>query len=195
MELAEGGDIKVVPGQTVSFVLFMVRRRGGTGKAGAVDQGLVQAGNEPGVGGQEAGLGDPGGGSEQAVEGVELHGPLHAVELIDDAAADIGAPEDAGEVAFGFGGLNAALDMVQEGIEQEQAALLPDFLEAPAALESFCLEVAFMPLEGRGAGAEFLAEGGQGEVSGQDSLVDVEVLGMGADGAFHGIPPESGKRD
>ena len=84
--------------------------------------------------------------------------------------------------------------MVQEGIEQEEAALLLDFLETPAALEHFFLEVAFMPLEGRGAGAEFLAEGGQGEVSGQESLVDFQVLGMGADGdiwAWDWIPPES----
>ena len=103
-----------------------------------VDQGLVQLGNEFGVGGQEAPLGDPGGGGEQAVEGVEAHGPFHAVELIDDAAADIGAPEDPGEVALGFGGLDALLDMLQEGIEQEEAALLLDFLETPAAFGAFC---------------------------------------------------------
>ena len=45
-----------------------------------------------------------------------------------------------------------------------------------------------MPLEGRGTGAEFLAEGGQGEVPGQESLVDGLELRMSADGTFgHGI--------
>jgi hypothetical protein len=40
--------------------------------------------------------------------------------------------------------------------------------------------------------AEFLAEGGQGEVFGEEGLIDLEVLRMVADGAFgHGIPPES----
>ena len=68
----------------------------------------MQFGDEFGVGGQEAPLGDPGGRGEQAVEGVEAHGSFHAVELINNAAADIGAPEDPGEVAFGFGGLDAA---------------------------------------------------------------------------------------
>ena len=57
---------------------------------------------------------------------------------MDDAAADIGAPEDAGEVAFGFGGLDALLDMLQEGIEQDQAALLLDFLETPGGFGAFC---------------------------------------------------------
>jgi hypothetical protein len=46
-----------------------------------------------------------------------------------DTAADIRTPEDAGEVAFGFDSLDAPFDMLQEGIEQEQAALLLDFLE------------------------------------------------------------------
>jgi len=157
---------------------------------GAVHQGLVQIGNEFGVCGQETAIRDPGGGGEQAVEGVEAHGPFHAAQLVDDAAADIRPPEDAGEVAFGFGGLDALFDMLQEGIEQKQAALLLDFLETPAAFPHFIPEVAFMPLEGRGAGAEFLAEGGQGKLSGQESLVDGLELKMGADGAFeHGVPP------
>ena len=154
----------------------------------------MQIGNELGIGGQEAPLGDPGGGGEQAVEGVEAHGPFHAVELIDDAAADIGAPEDPGEVALGFGGLDALLDMVQEGIEHEEAALLQDFLETPAAFPHFVPEVAFMALEGRGAGAEFLAEGGQGIFFGQESLLDGLELRMVADGdiwAWDWIPPES----
>ncbi len=72
------------------------------------------------------------------MEGVEAHGPFHAAQLMDDAAADIRTPEDAGEVAFGFGGLDALFDMLQKGIEQELAGLLLDFLETPGGFPAFC---------------------------------------------------------
>ena len=162
----------------------------GTGNKGAVDQGLVQIGNERWVGGQEAGLGDPGGGGDEAVQGVRLHVPLHAAHLMDDAAGDVGAPEDGEVIALGVGGGDVAPDLLEDVVEQEEAPLLPDFPEAPVGPAHFDLDMVFMALEGRGVQAVFLAEGGQGEVFGEDGLVDFQVLGMVADGAFgHGWTP------
>ncbi len=48
----------------------------------------------------------------------------------------------------------------------------------------------FVAVQGRAAEAELLLEVIQG-VAGQQGQVDVMGLGMVADGAFHGIPPES----
>ena len=156
----------------------------GQGTEGAVEQALVQTGNEPRVGGQEAGLGDPGGGGDEAVQGVRLHVPLHAAHLMDDAAGDMGAPEDGEVIALGVGGGDAAPDLFQEVVEHEEAPLLPDFPEAPVGPGHFDLDMVFMALEGRGVQAEFLAEDGQGEVFGEDGLVDFQELRMVADGAF-----------
>ena len=48
-----------------------------------------------------------------------------------------------------------------------------------------------MPKQGRFAGAVLPAKGLKSITTGQKGQVDVVTLGMVADGAFHGIPPES----
>ena len=82
-----------------------------------VNQGLVQIGDDLGARGQDAVLRDKPGGGNQAVDRIELQGHVHLIDLVNNAAADIGALEGPVDVASGGGGLHAALDVVQEAIE------------------------------------------------------------------------------
>jgi hypothetical protein len=107
---------------------------------------------------------------------------------VNDAAADMGAFEDPVGVVVSGGSLNPGLDMVQEGAELEEGDLFPVIFQALQGPGHFFLQVSFMAVEGRAAGAEFLAELVQGVIPGEDGQVDVVNEGVIADGAsgFHG---------
>ena len=89
----------------------------------------------------------PGGGNE-AVDRVELQGHVQVIDLVNNAAADMGALEDPVEVAFGGSSLDAALDVVQEGIEFEKADLGLATFEVLAGPAQFCHQVFAMPEQG-----------------------------------------------
>ena len=170
-----------------SFIIFILCR-GRTGRQGFVPQGLVQVGDDLGAGGQEAVPGGQAGGGEQAIGGIQFQGDVHLIDLVNDAAADMGAFEDPVGVVVSGGSLNPRLDMVQEGAELEEGDLFPVIFQALQGAGHFFLQVPFMAVEGRAAGAEFLAELVQGIIPGEDGQVDVVNEVMIADGAsgFHG---------
>ena len=157
------------------------------GEEGVVGQGLVDAGDDPGVGGQQAVLGSPLGGGNQAVDRIELQGHLHLVDLVNNPAAHMGAFENLVDVAVSFSSPDGALDMVQKGVELEEATLGLAVLETLAGPAHFFLKVLLMAKKGGDAGAVLLTEGRKGSVFGQEGLVDGLALGMVTDGAFgHG---------
>jgi hypothetical protein len=109
------------------------------------------------------------------------------VDLVNNPAAHMGAFEDPVDVAVSFSSPDGALDMVQKGVELEEAALLLAVLETLAGLDHFFFKVFFMAKKGGEAGAILLTEGRKGSVFGQEGLVDGLALGMVTDGTFgHG---------
>ena len=76
-------------------------------------------------------------------------------------------------VVVSGGSLNPGLDMVQEGAEFEEGNLLTVVFQALQGPGHFFLQVPFMAVEGRAAGAEFLAEFVQGVIPGEDGRVDI----------------------
>ena len=99
----------------------------------------------------------------------------------------MGAFENLVDVAVSFSSPDGALDMVQEGVELEEAALLLAVLETLAGLAHFFLKVLLMAKKGGDTRAVLLTEGRKGSVVGQEGLVDGLALGMVTDGAFgHG---------
>ena len=157
------------------------------GEESVVGQGLVDAGDELGGGGQQAVLGSPLGGGNQAVDRIELQGHLHLVDLVNNPAAHMGAFENLVDIAVSFSSPDGALDMVQKGVELEEAALGLAVLETLAGPAHFFLKVLLMAKKGGDAGAVDFAEGLIGGVAGQEGEVQVLALGMVADGAFgHG---------
>ena len=170
-----------------SFVIFIVFG-GRTGLQGFVPEGLVQVGDDLGAGGQEAVPREQVGGGEQAIGGIQFQGDVHLIDLVNEAAADMRAFEDPVSVFASDGSLNPRLDMVQESAELEEGDLFPVVFQALQGSGHFFLQVPAMAVEGRAAGAEFLAELVQGVIPGEDGQVDVVNEGVIADGAsgFHG---------
>ena len=170
-----------------SFVIFTIFR-GRTGGQDFVPEGLVQVGDDFGAGGQEAVRGGQAGGGEQAIGGIRFQGDVHLIDLVNEAAADMGAFINPVGVAVSGGSLNPGLDMVEEGAEFEEGDLFPVIFQALQGAGHFFLQVPAMAMEGRAAGAEFLAELVQGVIAGEDGQVDVVNEVMIADGAsgFHG---------
>ena len=172
----------------LSRFLVFVTCRGRTGGQGFVPEGLVQVGDDLGAGGQEAVPGGRAGGGEQAIGGIQFQGDVHLIDLVNDAAADMGAFEDPVGVVVSGGSLNPGLDMVQEGAELEEGDLFPVIFQALQGPAHFFLQVPAMAVEGRAAGAEILAELVQGVIPGEEGQVDIVNEVMIADGAsgFHG---------
>jgi hypothetical protein len=154
-----------------SFVIFIVFG-GRTGLQGFVPQGLVQVGDDLGAGGQEAVPGGGAGRGEQAIGGIQFQGDVHLIDLVNEAAADMGAFINPVGVVVSGGSLNPGLDMVQEGAEFEEGDLFQVIFQALQGPGHFFLQVPAMAVEGRAAGAEILAELVQGVIPGEDGQVD-----------------------
>ena len=153
-----------------------------------VPQGLVQVGDDLRAGGHKAVPGGRAGGGEQAIGGIRFQGDVHLIDLVNEAAADMGAFINPVGVIVSGGSLNPGLDMVQEGAELEEGDLFPVIFQALQGAGHFFLQVPAMAVKGRAAGAEFFAEFVQGVIPGEDGQVDVVNEVMMADGAsgFHG---------
>ncbi len=141
-----------------------------------------------GPAGRRLSRGDQAGGGEQAIGGIRFQGDVHLIDLVNEAAADMGAFINPVGVVVSGGSLNPGLDMVQEGAEFEEGDLFPVIFQALQGAGHFFLQVPFMAVEGRAAGAEFLAEFVQGIIPGEDGQVDVinEVMMADSASGFHG---------
>ena len=140
------------------------------GEDSVVGQGLVDASDDPGVGGQQAVLGSPLGGGNQAVDRFQIQGHLLLVDLVNNPAAQMGAFENLVDVAFSFSSPDSAVDMVQKGVELEKATLGLAVLEPLAGPAHFFLKVLLMAKKGGEAGAVLLTESSKGSVFGQEGL-------------------------
>ena len=97
--------------------------------------------------------------------------------------------EDNFAVAFGLGGLGGLHGHFQGLAEPEDAALAQIILKLVFGPIDFDLQVGLVAVQGRGAEAILLAEGGQGGGPGDEGLVDFVAFGVITDGARHGGSP------
>ena len=90
----------------------------------------MQVGDDLGAGGQKAVRGGQAGRGEQAIGGIRFQGDVHLIDLVNEAAADMGAFINPVGVVVSGGSLNPGLDMVQEGAELEEGDLFPVVFQA-----------------------------------------------------------------
>jgi len=181
----ETGQVNHGIGGNVSFVSF----GGRAGGQGLIHQGLMQNGDDPGAGGEQAVVGGRAGGVNQAVGGIQFQGQIRFIDLVNDAAADVGAFIDPVGVFGGGGRLHPFFHLAQEGVEFYKGDLFAVVLQAHHSPSHFFLQVPAVSVEGGAAGAEFVTELVQGVILGEDGQVDVVEEWMIANGAsgIHGF--------